>query len=412
MLRLLLDKYGRFMIEAGSREFRHATLALCLGSGLVFANLHMTQPLLPMMARELHLSELQASWSLTITILMLSFSLLVYGPLSDAIGRKPIMVITMAGAVLSALALSQVHDYRTLLILRGIQGFCLGGLPAIAIAYMGDEFSRKAVVIAVGVYISANSLGGVSGRLISGFVGEHYGWSAAFAALGILGAVLLSLFILLLPKSRHFHAKALHPLHIAKDLSAHLRNPVLLAAYLIAFGNFMIFLNQYTYITFVLAAAPYHLSTHALGMLFLTYLGGTVTSAISGRVAQHIAAPLGMALGIALLMLGTLLTLNQHLSLIIFGFLISSFGFFFTHSLASSWVSHHAIKARASASSLYLVFYYLGASAGGLLLAPFWQWQGWQGIVLCSLLVYSLTMLCSAWLYWWERQPMAKKVYF
>ena len=84
------------MIEAGSREFRYATLALCLGSGLVFANLHMTQPLLPMMARELHLSELQASWSLTITILMLSFSLLVYGPLSDAIGRKPIMVITMA----------------------------------------------------------------------------------------------------------------------------------------------------------------------------------------------------------------------------------------------------------------------------------------------------------------------------
>lgn len=392
------------MIDAGSREFRYATLALCLGSGMVFANLHMTQPLLPMLAREFQLSELQASWSLTITILMLSLSLLVYGPLSDALGRKPIMVITMAGAVLSALALSQVHDYTTLLILRGIQGFCLGGLPAIAIAYMGDEFTRKAVVLAVGVYISANSLGGVTGRLLSGFVGEHFGWAAAFGTLGLLGAVLLVVFIYLLPKSQNFHAKVLHPLQIARDMSGHLRNPVLLVAYLIAGGNFMIFLNQYTYITFVLAAEPYHLSTHALGMMFLTYLGGTLTSALSGRIAQHIPSPIGMALGILLLIAGTLFTLSANLYVIIGGFLVSSFGFFFTHSLASSWVSQHALKARASASSLYLVFYYLGASSGSMLLAPFWHWQGWAGVVLCSLVVYVLTLACSAWLYRWQAQ--------
>lgn len=398
------------MIDAGSREFRYATLALCLGSGMVFANLHMTQPLLPMLAREFQLSELQASWSLTITILMLSLSLLVYGPLSDALGRKPIMVITMAGAVLSALALSQVHDYTTLLILRGIQGFCLGGLPAIAIAYMGDEFTRKAVVLAVGVYISANSLGGVTGRLLSGFVGEHFGWAAAFGTLGLLGAVLLAVFIYLLPKSQNFHAKALHPLQIARDMSGHLRNPVLLVAYLIAGGNFMIFLNQYTYITFVLAAEPYHLSTHALGMMFLTYLGGTLTSALSGRIAQHIPSPIGMALGILLLIAGTLFTLSANLYVIIGGFLVSSFGFFFTHSLASSWVSQHALKARASASSLYLVFYYLGASSGSMLLAPFWHWQGWAGVVLCSLMVYVLTLACSAWLYRWQAQGAGAKV--
>jgi hypothetical protein len=73
-------------------------------------------------------------------------------PLSDAIGRKPIMVVTMAGSVLTTLALSQVESYATLLLLRGLQGLFLGGLPAIAIAYMGDEFSRKSVVLAVGVY--------------------------------------------------------------------------------------------------------------------------------------------------------------------------------------------------------------------------------------------------------------------
>lgn len=398
------------MIEANTRSFRIATLALCLGSAMIFANLHLVQSLLPTFAQQFHLTELEASWSLTITILTLGLSLLVYGPLSDAIGRKPIMVVTMAGAVLSTLALSQVESYSTLLVLRGLQGLFLGGLPAIAIAYMGDEFTRKAVVLAVGVYISANSLGGVTGRIVGGFVGEHFGWAAAFGVMGVLSAVVVVAFALLLPQSRHFQPKPLHPAHIVRDMGGHLRNPVLLAAYLIAGGNFMIFLNQYSYITFVLADAPYHLSPHALGMLFLTYLTGTVTAAFSGRVAQFLSAPLGMALGILALMGGTLLTLMPNLYAIMWGFMVSSFGFFLTHSLASSWVSHHALKARASASSLYLVFYYLGASVGGFLLAPFWEWQGWLGIVVGSLLVYGLTLGCSLCLYRWQTGVGQEKV--
>ncbi len=392
------------MIEAGSREFRAATLALCLGSAMVFANLHLVQSLLPTLAQHFQLTELQASWSLTATILMLGLSLLVYGPLSDAWGRKTIMVVTMAGSVVTTLAMSQVESYPTLLALRALQGLCLGGLPAIAIAYMGDEFTRKAVVLAVGVYISANSLGGVMGRMVGGFVGEHYGWAAAFGAMGGLSAVLLAIFVWLLPASCHFQPKPLHPVSIACDMLGHIRNPVLLVAYGIAFGNFMIFLNQYSYVTFVLAAAPYHLTPHALGMLFLTYLTGTVSAAISGRLTHIIPAPLGMAVGIVFLMAGSLLTLMPTLYAIIAGFMVSSFGFFLTHSLASSWVSHHAEKARASASSLYLVFYYLGASLGGFVLAPFWHWQGWSGIVLGSLCVYVCTLLGSAWLYGWQNQ--------
>lgn len=390
------------MIESGSREFRFATLALCLGSAMIFANLHVVQSLLPTLAQQFQLSELQASWSLTITVLTLGLSLLVYGPLSDAIGRKPIMVVTMAGAVLVTLGLSQVESYPMLLLLRGLQGFFLGGLPAIAIAYMGDEFTRKAVVLAVGVYISANSLGGVTGRILGGFVGEHYGWAAAFAATGLLSALIVAVFVLLLPKSQHFHPKPLHPLHVAQDMGGHLRNPVLLAAFLIAFGNFMVFLNQYSYITFVLADAPYHLSPNALGMLFLTYLTGSFAAAVSGRIVRYLSAPVGMALGILCLMCGSLLTLMPSLSAIVWGFMVSSFGFFFTHSLASGWVSQHALQARASASSLYLVFYYMGASAGGFVLAPFWAWQGWLGIVVGSLLVYSLTLGCALWLQRWQ----------
>lgn len=394
------------MITVGTRDFWFATLALALGSFMIFANVHMTQPLLPQLAESFQLTPLQASWSLTATISMLGLSLLIYGPLSDALGRKSIMVITLLGAVATTLAISQVETYSSLLILRGLQGLFLGGLPAIAIAYLGDEFERKALVVAVGLYISANSLGGVTGRLVSGFVGEHYDWQTVFIVLGFSSFVLVLLFIWLLPASKQFQAKAFRPRSVLSDIRDHLRNPWLLAAYVIGGLNMLVFLTQYSYITFVLAEAPYHLSTHALGMLFLTYLTGSLASAGSGRASAWFSQPTCMIIGILLLMLGSLLTLMEQLPMIISGFLINSFGFFLTHSTLSSWVSQHALKARASASSLYLVFYYLGASLGGFYLEPFWQWAGWSGVVLASLLVFVLTLSTAIWLYYKQNQSV------
>src|SRR5690606_33872096 len=126
---------------------------------------------------------------------------------------------------------------------------------------------------------------------------------------------------------------------------------------------------------------------------FVSYFTGTVGSAMSGKVALKLPVPLGMALGVLILMLGTLITLSSALWLIVTGFFINAFGFFLCHSLASSWVNQCASRAKASASALYLVFYYIGASSGGLYLQPFWQWQGWSGIVVGALLMYSVTLL-------------------
>jgi len=392
------------MIESDSPQFWRTTAALCLASFMVFANLYVTQPLLPMLAGEFSITAVQAGWSFTLATLTLGLSLLFYGPLSDALGRRGIMLMTLCGVTASTLALSLVSSYEQLLLMRGIQGFFLAGVPAIAIAYMSDEFSRKALLLAVGLYVSANSLGGIAGRLVGGFTAESVGLSGVFMMMALVSFVCLVLVFHLLPASQHFQPQSLNLKRIMVDLRGHLRNPPLLLAYIIGGFNFFIFVNQYSYITFVLVEAPYHLSTAMLGMLFLTYLTGTFGSAISGRIAQRLSQPLCMALGIVILMCGTLLTLLPSLVAIIGGLLVNSFGFFFTHSSASSWVSHQAQRAKASASSLYLVFYYMGASTGGLYLAPFWQQAGWSGVVVGSLIIFSLTFACAAMLLLWQRR--------
>ncbi|GAB2794962.1 MFS transporter [Halomonas shantousis] len=389
------------MIEAHSRAWWRATLALCLGSFITFVNLYAAQPLLPELRATFGISTLAAGSAVSVSTLTLAAALLLFGPLSDAIGRAMIMRVTLVLAAGCSLALAFSPDFTTFLVLRALQGFVLGGLPAVAIAWMGDEFDKRALMLAVGLYISANSLGGIGGRVIGGVVAEHWGWQASFVAVAALSALCVAAFWWALPPARQFSPSRPHVGQALRDLAAHLRNPYLIGAYLIGGFNFFIFINQYSYITFRLSDAPFSLSSQWLGLIFLTYLGGTFGSAMSGRVAQRFSQPVCMMLGIGILMAGSLVTLGASLALIVAGLIVNAFGFFFAHSMASSWVSRHAERARGSASALYLVFYYLGASCGGLYLEPFWSAWGWGGVIAGSWLVLAGTLTTAFWL--WRR---------
>jgi YNFM family putative membrane transporter len=385
-----------FLITAGSKPFWRASAALSIASFIVFANLYFTQPLLPLFTEEFHLSPLLASLSVSLTIFALAVSLLFYGPLSDAMGRKNIMFITMLCVTIITLLIAFVPDFKTLLVLRVLQGFFLAGLPAIAVAYIGEEFDTQALTVAIGIYISGNTVGGLSGRLISGFVTDWAGWQWAFIVMSIISLACVITFGLLLPRSEHFQPKPLAWKNAMRDFGRHLRNKSLRYAYFIGALHFFIFIGEYNYITYLLSGEPYHLPTSIVSMLFLTYLAGTVSSTLSGKVAHMIPQSLCIAIGIVCMGLGIIATLFHSLWMIALGLLFTSFGFFFSHSAASSWVSRHATFAKASASGLYLLAYYLGGSLGSFYFGLFYKWMGWNGVVLGALLILALT----SWYMW------------
>ncbi len=375
-----------------------ATLALCIGSLMVFANLYTAQPLLPLFVQQFALTELEAAHSLTISTLMLAVSLLVYGPLSDALGRKTIMVASLCGITITTLGLTQVHSFEQLLWLRAAQGFLLGGIPAAAIAYIGEEYPKAKIAATVGLYISANSLGGISGRVISGVISDTWDWQAVFIFMLVFNACVTLFFIMALPSSQSFTAQPLHIKTIISGLIKHLRNKILLLAFIIGGFNFMIFLTLYSYLTFVLADTPYHLSTTWLGLLFLTYLSGTFSSAFIGKIGKRFSCAQRIIIGTSLIIVGSLITLFSSLLFIIIGLTINSFGFFFAHSSLSTWVNRYAVGSKASASSLYLVFYYLGASLGNSYLHPFWEWAQWSGVITGGISTLCLILIACYWL--------------
>lgn len=132
---------------------------------------------------------------------------------------------------------------------------------------------------------------------------------------------------------------------------------------------------------------PFHVSTTVLGFLFVTYLSGTFSSTLAGKLLQRMKQSVCMAIGIAIMVLGIMLTMITHVFFVILGLLFLCFGFFFAHSCSSAWVSQQAKFAKASASGLYLTTYYLVGSIGTVYLGYFWSYYGWSGVVVGCLFV-------------------------
>lgn len=369
------------MITQGSRDYRRATAALALSSFLVFCNLYAPQPMLPLLAAQFGASASEVNGIFAGASLGLSLSLLPWAIAADALGRRRIMLCSLGLSLGTALALLLAQSLSSWIVLRVIQGIGLAGFPAVAVAYMAEEFESKAFMRAVGSYVAANSVGGIAGRLIGGGMSQWFGIEATVWTLALLTAAGVSLVAVLLPKPQHFRAQALRPRALFGTLLRHLRNPYLWPVFLISMLAFGIFINLFSVLTFRLHGAPWHLPASALSLLFLCYLSGTVSASLAGHWSLRYSVPAGMALGVGCLLGGTLLTLSLQLWVIIAGLLINSIGFFLLHSLASAWVGKHAGEGRAMASALYLMFYYFGSAAGGFYLLYWWGSGNWPAVV-------------------------------
>ncbi|MEK5231457.1 MFS transporter [Lysinibacillus sp. FSL K6-0232] len=368
-------------IQKGTKAFHKANWALFLAGFITFANLYITQPLLPTFAEEFQVSPAIASLSLSVTTFALAVSLIIVSSLSEAWGRKSLMTISIFAASILTLALAFAPNFETILLLRVLQGVVFAGLPAIAMAYLGEEIDPASLGVAMGLYISGNSVGGLSGRVIIGTLTDFYNWHIGMLVLGIISLVISVLFAWMLPNSQHFSARPLQLKALAVTLWQHLKDRSMLCLYSIGFVLMGSFVTLYNYIGFKLMASPYNLSAALVGWIFVIYLVGTFSSAWFGSLADRHGRQRMLLLAIAIMFTGAAVTLHGLLSVKIIGITVFTFGFFAAHSIASGWVSRRALHDKAQASSLYLFFYYAGSSVGGTVGGIFWMKYGWEGVL-------------------------------
>jgi YNFM family putative membrane transporter len=368
-------------VRRGTAAFYRTNLALFAAGFSTFALMYCLQPLMPVFSREFHVTAAASSLSISLTTGFLAFSLLLAGGLSEAWGRKPMMVASLFSSAGLTVASAFLPTWPGFLAVRAFEGVTFSGLPSVAMAYLSEEMDSTAIGLAMGLYIGGSAVGGMSGRLIVGLLTDAVSWRFALAAIGCLGLASALVFWRSLPRSMHFEQ---HPPLVSKLLrlmSEHLRDFGLRWLYLEGFLLMGTFVTLYNYIGFRLVASPYHLTQSQVGLIFSVYLTGAVSSAWVGNLAGRLGRRKLLWVTILVMLSGLVITLAAPLVVIITGIAVFTFGFFGSHSIVSSWVGLRARHSRAQASSLYLFFYYLGSSLVGSTGGLFWHHRQWYGVV-------------------------------
>ena len=373
-------------LHPGSRGYRRMSFALFSAGVATFALLYSTQALLPALSGDLGTTPGQASWTVSAATLGLAVAVLPLSALSERFGRQTLMTAGLCVATALALLMPLAPGVGALVALRAVQGVALACVPASAMAYLSEEVRPKALVGAIGLFVAGNSLGGMSGRIVTGWVSQAWGWRAGLAAVAAMAVLCTVADRLLVPRARHCAATRVSPRTLAHTVAEHLRDPLLRRLYAIG-GLFMtVFGAVYTVIGYRLVGEPFNLPQGVVGSIFLVYLVGTFSSAAAGRLVARLGRRGALYAAVTTTAAGLLLSLSDALPAILAGLVLITAGFFAGHAVASSSVSRAAKEARAQASALYQSAYYVGSSVGGTVGALAFHAGGWPATVLLGLL--------------------------
>nr|WP_256349392.1 MFS transporter [Pseudomonas gingeri] len=367
-------------IEKGTPAFMRTVLALFSGGFATFALLYCVQPMMPVLSREYGINAAQSSLILSVATAMLAIGLLITGPISDSLGRKPVMVVALFGAALFTILGAMMPSWQGVLVMRALVGLSLSGLAAVGMTYLSEEIHPKHIGLAMGLYIGGNAIGGMSGRLITGVLIDFVSWHMAMLVIGILALIAATVFWKILPPARNFRASQFNTRSLIDGFTVHFRDAGLPWLFLEGFLLMGGFVTLFNYIGYRLLAEPYGMSQAFVGLLSIVYLSGIYSSAKIGALADKLGRRKVLWGMILMMLVGIALTLVTPLPVVVLGILLFTFGFFGAHSVASSWIGRRALKAKGQASSLYLLCYYAGSSVAGTLGGMAWHYAGWNGV--------------------------------
>ena len=372
-------------IRHGTPAYRRISVALLMAGFATFALLYGVQPLLPLFTREFGVGAAQASLAVSLATGPMALALIPAGIVSDRLGRRPLMTASLFAAAFVTILSAALPGWGTLLAMRVLVGVALSGIPAIAMAYIAEELDAASIGAAMGLYIAGSAIGGMVGRLGVSLLAEAVGWRGALALLGAAGLVAAALFRRLAPPSRGFTTRTHDLASLAGGWRRLLSDAALPWLYVEAFLLMGTFITVYNFVGFRLLAPPYALSQSAVGAIFLLYIVGSFSSAWVGAIAGRVGRRRIFWMPIAALIAGLALTATRPLPLVIAGIAVVTAGFFGAHSVASSWVGRRARGDRGLAASLYLFFYYLGASLLGSGGGIAWSRGAWPAVTVYTI---------------------------
>lgn len=384
--------------EKDSRDYRFIKLGIFLTGLSVFAQLYLFQPLLPELSREFNISPEYSSMAVSSGTIGMAIGLFIFAFRADRVPRKNLMVASIIAASLLTILTSFSTNFNILIVLNFLKGLALSGVTAVALAYLSEEVSIGILGTAIAIYLSGNTIGGMSGRVLSLLIASKYDWHFSVLIIGIICLIIGLIFAKIFPPSKNFEPKYESLSYKIGLMKTFIKDKYLLALFFIGFSVMGTFVSIYNYLGFRLEAKPFELPHSIIASIFLMYTIGVWGSMKAGKWSDKYSSKKIVWTMIVLFISGLLLMLSQNIYLLVLGLGAVTFAFFASHTLASRMVSQRAKIGKSTATCLYWLFYYIGSSiigsSSGKILSKF-QWNGFIMSLVCFL---SISLLLSVWI--------------
>ena len=366
---------------------------MSISAGLVVANLYYNQPLLHQIATSFGVSDAAVSNVALATQLGYALGLLFIIPLGDKVSNHRILQVDFALMIVALLAAAWSNSLGVLIV----SSFCIGFTSAIPqlfvpmAAQLSDDQGRGR---AIGIVMSGLLIGILGSRVISGLVGEHFGWRTMYYAASGVMVVLFVLLKVKLPRLTPHYEGSYGSL--MRSLWFYFRTePALRLASLRAALGFAGLSAFWTTLVFLMEDS-FGYGSDVAGAFGLFGVAGaaaaTVVGKLNNKVSQH---KIIVWSGVLIIVSWGIFLVSAHSIIgLIVGIILVDLGFQALHVTNQNIIFAKNAEARNRVNTVYMVGFFTGGALGTTLGALAWQHFGWPGVSALGL-VLSLAILAA-----------------
>lgn len=382
--------------EHKEKRFRIIRNCMLISGLSVFAQLYLFQPMLSELQASFGVSLATGSLAVSASTIGMATGLFLFAFKADTFKRERLMSLSLILSALLTITSAFMNHFVLLLLLNFLKGIALSGVSAVALAYLSDEIEPGKIGLAISLYLSGNTIGGMTGRVAGSLLAGWGGWQQAVWVIGITSLLLGFLFYWKIPASSQVSQNSISIKEKLLQMKDLLSKRLFIGMYLIAALAMGVFVSVYNYISIQLESPRYGLPHQMIAMIFVMYLTGVAGSIIVGKLSDKHRPERLLRYSLILLGAGLSMLLIPRLWALIAGLGILTFAFFSTHTIASRIVSVNASRSKSSATSIYWLSYYAGSSIIGSLTGIILTRFGWDTFVEILLMLTTLSYLISS----------------
>lgn len=243
-------------------RFRMIRNCMFLSGLSVFAQLYLFQPMLSDLCCSFSITPAESSLTVSASTVGMAVGLLFLAFKADGISREKLMGASLILSSVLTIASAFIDSYSFLLVFNLLKGIVLAGVSAVALAYLSEEVDSSKIGLAISLYLSGNTLGGMSGRVAATLVSGYGGWQLATLVIGIVSLALGAIFCWKIPAGRNFSASMVSIGEKMRQMRSLLTQTTFISMYVIAALSMGIFVSVYNYLSFLLESPAFGLPHH------------------------------------------------------------------------------------------------------------------------------------------------------